>query len=81
MLHQSMQWLIIRASLLTRERKNEALKSYVADAGSDQVREGVVPRPGPAEVPSTFEGVGVELRKEQGSAFLLFYYFGLYHSF
>ena len=65
-----MEWLVISRTLGRGQCKDEALETSVADPGPDDVWEGVVPRSGPAEVPNTFEGVGVELERNR-EAFLL----------
>ena len=72
-----MERLIIRTPLLTGKRENKGLESGVTDPSSNKVRERVVPSPGTAEVPSSFEGVGVELRNKQGSIFEHMYLFML----
>ena len=64
-----MKRLIVRAPLLAGECENETLESRVADPSPNDIWESIVPRLGPTEVPSTFKGVGVELRKNQGSIF------------
>ena len=63
-----MKRLVILAPLLAGERENEALEACIANLSSDDIWEDVVLRPGPTEVPNTFEGVGIEL-KNQGSIF------------
>ena len=64
-----MERLVVRTSLLTGKCEDKALESSVTDPSSNEVRERVVPSPGTAKVPSSFEGVGVELRSKQGSIF------------
>ena len=64
-----MKWLVVAASLLTREHENKALESGVTDSSSDKIRERVIPGPGATKVPSSFEGVGIKLRGKQGSDF------------
>ena len=78
-LHQGMEWLVIGTTLGRRQRENEALEACIVNLSSDDVWKGIVPRAGSTEVPSTFEGVGVELKEEQGSVFLLFHHFSLCH--
>ena len=65
-----MERLIVRTPLLAGKRENKGLESGVTDPSSNKVGERVVPSPGTAKVPSSFEGVGVELRNKQGSIFL-----------
>ena len=72
-----MERLIIRTPLLAGKRENKSLESGVTDPSSNKVGERVVPSPGTAEVPSSFEGVGVELRNKQGSVFKPMYLFML----
>ena len=76
-LHQGMERLVVRTSLLAGKCENKALESGVTDPSSNEVRERVVPSPSAAEVPSSFEGVGVELRNKQGSVFKPMYLFML----
>ena len=66
-----MQRLIIRAPLLAGECKDEALEACVPNPSPDDVWKGIIPGAGSTVIPSTFEGVGVKLRREQGSIFLL----------
>ena len=72
-----MEWLVVATSLLARKCENEALESGVMDPSSNEIRERVVPGPSTAKIPSSFEGVGVELRSKQGSVFRLMYLFML----
>ena len=76
-----MEWLVIGTTLGRKQRDNEALEACIVNPSSDDVWKGIVPRAGSTKVSSTFESVGVELKEEQGSVFLLFYYFGLCHPF
>ena len=64
-----MEWLVVATSLLAREHDNKALEFGVVDPSSDKIRERVIPGPGTTEVPSSFEGMGIELRGKQGSVF------------
>ena len=68
-----MEWLVVGTALGRRQRQDETLEACVPNPSSDDVWEGVVPGAGTTEVPSTFEGVGVELKKEKtGKCFLTF---------
>ena len=67
-----MKRLIVRAPFLAGELENEVLEACITNPSSDDVWEGVVLRPGPTEVPSTFEGVGVKLKKQPGKYFYFY---------
>ena len=69
-LHQGVKHLIVGTSLLTKERENKALESGVVDLNSDKIRERAIPSPSAAKIPSSFKGVGIELRGKEGKCFL-----------
>ena len=69
-LHQGVKRLVVSTSLLARKRENKALESGVADSSSDKVRECIIPSPSAAKIPSSFKGVGIELRGKEGKCFL-----------
>ena len=65
-----MKRLVVETSLLARVRENEALEFGVADPSSDKIKERVIPSPSAAKIPSSFKGVGIELRGKEGKCFL-----------
>ena len=69
-----MEWMVVATSLLARKRENKALEPGVADPSSDEIRERVVPGPSTIKVPSSFEGVGIDLRSKQGRILALYTY-------
>ena len=62
-----MQCLIVGASLLTGTSKNEIREACVPDPIPDYLRKTVTPGMRAAEIPSTFEGVGITLEIIQKS--------------
>ena len=65
-LQQSVQRLIVDASLLTTKSENEVVKARVTNPILDNVQEVVILRSGTAKILNTFESVGIKLQTKQG---------------
>ena len=62
-----MQRLVVGPALNRRQRLNEVLEAGDPNALPNHLREALIPRAGPTEIPSTFKGVGIKLQTETGS--------------
>ena len=65
-LQQGMKWLVVSTPLLAKESEDKVMEAYVTNLVLDHVRKTVIPRAGTAEIPSTFESMGVKLQTKQG---------------